>query len=230
MSTLNFFNRIESVTADARRRLEATPAIARCLDGKVEMRTYQAFLTEAYHHVRHTVPLLMACGSRLPERLEWLREAIVHYIDEEVGHQEWILNDLQTLGVDKEIVRHGRPSMPTELMVSYAYDTVTRNNPVGLFGMVYTLEKTSSTIATYAAGRIVEALDLTPAAMTYMVSHGSLDVEHMQHFERLMNRLDDERDRAAVLHTAPIFYELYSGVFEALPLGADSGEGASHAA
>ena len=120
--------------------------------------------------------------------------------------------------------------MPTELMVSYAYDTVTRSNPVGLFGMVYTLEKTSSTIATYAAGRIVEALDLTPAAMTYMVSHGSLDVEHMQHFERLMNRLDDERDRAAVLHTAPIFYELYSGVFEALPLGADSGEEASHAA
>ena len=87
MSTLNFFNRIESVTADAQRRLEATPAIARCLDGKVEMRTYQAFLTEAYHHVKHTVPLLMACGSRLPERLEWLREAIVHYIDEEVGHQ-----------------------------------------------------------------------------------------------------------------------------------------------
>ena len=48
--------------------------------------------------VRHTVPLLMACGARLPERLEWLREAIAEYIEEEIGHQEWILNDIRACG------------------------------------------------------------------------------------------------------------------------------------
>ena len=64
-----FFNQIEAQTAAARQRLEQSPAIARCLAGDVEMQTYQAFLIEAYHHVKHTVPLLMACGSRLPERL-----------------------------------------------------------------------------------------------------------------------------------------------------------------
>ena len=225
-----FFNQIETATADARQRLEASPAIQRCLDGEVEMQTYQAFLTEAYHHVKHTVPLLMACGSRLPERLEWLREAIVHYIEEEVGHQEWILNDLQSLGVDKELVRHGKPTLATELMVSYAYDTVARNNPVSLFGMVYALEKTSSTIATYAAGQIVSALDLAPNAMTYMVSHGSLDVEHMQHFEKLMNRLEDDGDKAAVLHAVSVFYELYSNIFLVLPMAALGEAENSHAA
>ena len=225
-----FFSEIETVTAAARQRLETTPAIQRCLDGQVEMETYKAFLIEAYHHVKHTVPLLMACGSRLPERLEWLREAIVMYVQEEVGHQEWILNDLANLSVDKELVRHGTPSLPTELMVSYAYDTVARNNPVGLFGMVYALEKTSSTIATYAASQIVSALDLTPEAMTYMVSHGSLDVEHMQHFERLMNRLDDAADKAAVLHSAGVFYELYTGIFESLPLTESDDQENSHAA
>jgi len=225
-----FFNEIEAVTAAARRRLEASPAIQRCLDGQVEMETYKAFLTEAYHHVKHTVPLLMACGSRLPERLEWLREAIVMYIQEEVGHQEWILNDLANLGADRELVRHGMPALPTELMVSYAYDTVARNNPVGLFGMVYALEKTSSTIATYAAGQIVSALDLSPAAMTYMVSHGSLDIEHMQHFERLMNRLDDAADKAAVLHSVGVFYGLYTDIFESLPLTGSDNQENSHAA
>lgn len=227
-----FFSEIETVTAADRQRLEASPAIQRCLNGEVEMQTYRAFLTEAYHHVKHTVPLLMACGSRLPERLEWLREAIVMYIQEEVGHQEWILNDLESLGVDKELVRHGKPSLPTELMVSYAYDTVARNNPVGLFGMVYALEKTSSTIATYAASQIVSALDLTPESMTYMVSHGSLDIEHMQHFERLMNRLQDPADKAAVLHSAPVFYELYSRIFQSLPLTLTqcAAEESSHAA
>ena len=225
-----FFNEIEAVTVDARQRLEHTPAIERCLDGRVEMQTYQAFLAEAYHHVKHTVPLLMACGSRLPERLEWLREAIVHYIEEEVGHQEWILNDIQNLGGDRESVRQGKPSLPTELMVSYAYDTVARGNPVALFGMVYALEKTSSTIATYAASQIVSALDLSPKAMSYMVSHGSLDIEHMQDFEKLMNRLEDEDDKAAVLHSAAVFYELYSNIFAALPLTADHPEESSHAA
>jgi len=225
-----FFNQIEAATAAARHRLERTPAIALCLEGRVEMQTYRAFLTEAYHHVKHTVPLLMACGSRLPERLEWLREAIVHYVEEEIGHQEWILNDLQNLGCDTETIRHGKPALATEVMVSYAYDTVTRNNPVSLFGMVYALEKTSSTIASHAASQIVSALDLKPDAMTYMVSHGSLDVEHMRHFERLMNRLDDDGDRAAVLHAAGVFYELYSAIFDVLPLAAPVDEEVHHAA
>jgi pyrroloquinoline quinone (PQQ) biosynthesis protein C len=225
-----FFEQIETTTANARRRLEQSPAVARCLSGEVEMQTYQAFLVEAYHHVKHTVPLLMACGSRLPERLEWLREAIVHYIEEEIGHQEWILNDLHHLGVDRETVRHGQPGLATELMVSYAYDTIARGNPVGLFGMVYTLEKTSSTIATYAASQIVTALDLSPKAMSYMVSHGSLDVAHMQDFEKLMNRLEDADDRAAVLHAVNVFYELYTRIFEALPLDSKATTEQSHAA
>jgi pyrroloquinoline quinone (PQQ) biosynthesis protein C len=226
----NFFSQIETVATDARHELESIPVITRCMQGDVELSTYQAFLTEAYHHVKHTVPLLMACGSRLPERLEWLREAIVHYIEEEVGHQEWILNDLQSLGIDKEKVRHGCPAIATELMVSYAYDTVMRNNPVGLFGMVYTLEKTSSTIATFAAQQIADSLKLKPASMTYMVSHGSLDIAHMQHFEKLMNRLDDEADQNAVLHATRIFYQLYSDIFRALPISTEVQREQSHAA
>ena len=225
-----FFSEIEAITADARQRLQQTPAIARCLEGRVEMQTYRAFLAEAYHHVKHTVPLLMACGSRLPERLEWLREAIVHYIEEEVGHQEWILNDIENLGGDKESVRHGKPSLPTELMVSYAWDTVMRGNPVGLFGMVYALEKTSATIATYAAGQIASALELGPNAMTYMVSHGSLDIEHMQDFEKLMNRLEDESDKQAVRHAVTVFYDLYRKIFASLPLSENIAGEASHAA
>lgn len=218
MLAKTFFTEIEDTTADLRQQLESAEVIKRCLRGEVELQTYIAFLTEAYHHVKHTVPLLMACGSRLPERLEWLREAVVNYIEEEVGHQEWILNDLQALGVDKEGVRHGKPSIHTELMVSYAYDQVLRNNPVGFFGMVYTLEKTSSTIATFAAEQISTGLSLPREAMSYMISHGSLDIEHMQDFEQIMNRLDSKTDKAAVLHTLPVFYHLYGNIFKSLPV------------
>jgi len=220
-----FFSDIEINTRAARESLESLPVLERCMRGEVEMQTYIAFLTEAYHHVKHTVPLLMACGSRLPERLEWLREAIVEYINEELGHQEWILNDLAAMGVDSEQVRRGQPALATDLMVSYAYDTVTRKDPLGFFGMVYVLEKTSSTIATYAARQIASTLSLPPRAMTYLKSHGSLDVKHMEAFEQLMNQLDNDQDRQIVLHSAHVFYQLYTSIFRSLPLSQPAIEG-----
>lgn len=217
MLAKTFFNEIESHAAEYRQRLESVAVIRRCLQGDVDRETYIAFLGEAYHHVKHTVPLLMACGSRLPQRLEWLREAVVEYVNEEIGHQEWILNDLQALGVDRDSVEYGQPKIATEVMVAYAYDQVHRHNPVGLFGMVYTLEKTSSTVASFAAEQIRSSLSLPANTMSYLVSHGSLDVEHMQGFEVLMNRLDDAGDKAAVLHSIPVFYTLYRQVFKDLP-------------
>jgi hypothetical protein len=96
--------------------------------------------------------------------------------------------------------------------------------------MVYTLEKTSSTIATHAAEQIATALDLPSEAMSYMVSHGSLDVAHMQHFEKLMNRLEDAADRAAVLHAVSVFYPLYTRIFTELPISELNPDERHHAA
>jgi hypothetical protein len=52
----------------------------------------------------------------------------------------------------------------------------------------------------------------------------------MQHFEKLMNRLDDDGDKAAVLHAASVFYDLYTNIFLALPIAALCEAENSHAA
>jgi hypothetical protein len=160
----------------------------------------------------------MACGARLPERLEWLREAVAEYIDEEYGHQEWILNDIRACGADAEAVRLSTPNLPTELMISYVYDQINRGNPVSFFGMVNVLEGTSIALATYAAGIIKGELGLPEQAFSYLISHGSLDIEHMEFYKKLMNRLDDPADQAAVLHTAKVVFRLYGDMFRSLPL------------
>ena len=195
------------------------PIIQDALQGQVVTSQYIAFLSQAYHHVKHTVPLLMACGSRLGERHEWLREAIAEYIEEEVGHQEWILSDIRACGGDAEAVRRARPHPSTELMVAYAYHQVDRGNPVGFFGMVHVLEGTSTALATHAAGTIQTALSLPQEAFSYLSSHGSLDLEHVAFFEQLMNRLEDDADREAVVHMARMMYGLYGNVFRSLPRG-----------
>jgi len=142
-----------------------------------------------------------------------LREAVAEYIEEELGHQEWILNDIEACGGDKEAVRHSRPAIATELMVSYAYDTVARINPVSFFGMVFVLEGTSINLASRAADSIQAALHLPDKAFVYLRSHGNLDIGHMNFFESLMNRIDSENDRQDIVHSARIFFTLYANIF-----------------
>jgi pyrroloquinoline quinone (PQQ) biosynthesis protein C len=211
-----FHARLIAQTAEARGAFQALPILGEAVQGRVSREDYIAFLVQAYHHVRHTTPLLMACGSRLPARLEWLREAIAEYIEEEVGHQEWILDDLQALGVPRQAVLDAGPSAATELMVAYAYDTIQRGNPVGFFGMVLVLEGTSVALATRAADVIETTLALPKKAFRYLRSHGSLDVEHTGFYEGLMDRLHEPADQAAVVHAAKMFYGLYGAVFQSL--------------
>lgn len=213
-----FYEELLAATEAARNEFLGIPALQRGAAGQISRPTYIAFLTEAYHHVKHTVPLLMSCGGRLPERLEWLREAVGEYIEEEMGHQEWILNDIKACGADAEAVRNGTPLPATELMVAYAYDIIQRNNPAGFFGMVLVLEGTSVNMAINAANAIQANLDLPNSAFSYLNSHGSLDISHMAFYESLVNRLELEEDRQAVIHCARMFYKLYGDIFRSLPL------------
>jgi pyrroloquinoline quinone (PQQ) biosynthesis protein C len=211
-----FFDELQSRTAEARAALFAVPAICECLAGRVTRRRYAAFLREAFHHVKHTVPLLEACAGRLGEDRAALRAAVAHYVDEERGHDRWILNDLEACGEDPEAARRSTPSEATRRMVEYAYDYIARFNPVGFFGMVHVLEGTSSALATRAAQALAQALALPPAALTYLTSHGSLDQEHVGFFENLVNGLPHE-DQEAVVEVAQNVYRLYADLFRGLP-------------
>ncbi|RZT97861.1 TenA family transcriptional regulator [Rivibacter subsaxonicus] len=215
---MSFHAQLQAQTADARMGLLSTPIIQGCLRGEVSLLSYLAFLREAYHHVSHTVPLLRACKAALPARHAWLEPALDEYIEEESGHDEWILDDIRTCGGDAEAVRHGRPGHATEVMVAYAYDTIARRNPLGFFGMVHVLEGTSVSLALMAADQIQKPLGLPDAAFSYLRSHGTLDIEHTAHFGLLMDQIDDPQDQADIVHAARAFYRLYGDVFRGLPM------------
>lgn len=218
---MGFYEQLQTDTTAAREFLYTIDFIQRGVAGALSLNDYIAFLTQAYHHVKHTVPLLMACGGRLDGQHEWLRNAVAEYIEEELGHQEWILNDIAACGGDAEQVRNSRPAPATELMVSYAYDMINRVNPLGFFGMVQVLEGTSIAIADSAAEAIRSSLGLPKRAFTYLSSHGALDVEHVEFFKGLMNRIKNEADQAQIIHSAGMFYSLYGDIFRELGHSAD---------
>jgi len=213
---MTFYEELQQATAAERGALLSVPIIGKALQGQVTLDQYIAFLTQAYHHVKHTSPLLMTCGGRVPESHEWIRTALAHYIEEEIGHQEWILNDIRACGGDAEAVRHGQPNIHTELMVAYAYDTIMRNNPCGFFGMVFVLEGTSIQLATHAAGVMQKSLNLPNGAFSYLTSHGSLDLEHIDFFQSVVNKLESDEDKQAVIHCAKVFFHLYANIFRSI--------------
>ncbi|MBC7941604.1 MAG: iron-containing redox enzyme family protein [Chitinophagaceae bacterium] len=217
---MSFFTRLQHDTTAERMGLVATPIIQGCLRGEVSLLSYTAFLREAYHHVKHTVPLLRACKAALPERLRWLDGALDEYIEEEAGHDEWILDDIRACGGDAEAVRHGLPGHAAEVMVAYAYDSIARSNPLAFFGMVHVLEGTSVSLALMAADAIQKPLGLPDAAFSYLRSHGTLDQQHTAHFEILMEQIDDPQDQTDIVHAARAFFRLYGDVFRGLPLPA----------
>jgi hypothetical protein len=216
-----FYEQLAAATAAARGELLSAPVIADCLLGRVSRQSYLAFLAQAYHHVRHTTPLLMSLGGRLPERLAWLRPAVAEYIAEEIGHEEWILNDIAAAGGDADAVRNSAPELPAEVMVAYAYDLINRRNPAGFFGMVFVLEGTSVALALTAADRIQQALRLPDQAFSYLRSHGTLDQQHTRHLADLLEVMAPD-DQAEVIHQARVFFKLYGDVFRALPTGVPS--------
>ncbi|MGH1430011.1 MAG: TenA family transcriptional regulator [Neptuniibacter sp.] len=213
---MSFFNTLIQDTRAAQEILLQRSIIQDTLSGNISLARYQAFLTEAYHHVKHTVPLLMACGSRLPEEYNWLQQAIAEYIEEEIGHEKWILNDLEKTGLDPEVIQLGKPSLATEVMVAYAYHQIDRVNPLAFFGMVHVLEGTSTALATQTAELVQNRLGLPDDAFSYLRSHGSLDLEHVQFFEALMNKVTSPDAQAVITHAANTFYHLYGEVLSSV--------------
>lgn len=210
---MTMYDDLLKATEVERKQLLSLPLITQGAAGNIALETYVAFLTQAYHHVKHTVPLLMATGGRLGEQYEWLRTAIGEYIEEEMGHQEWILDDINACGFDKEAVRNAKPSLATELMVAYAYDMVHRVNPIGFFGMVLVLEGTSTAVASQAAKSIGTSLNLPANCFVYLTSHGALDVGHTEFYADIVNKITDKNDQQLLIHSAKNFYKLYGDIF-----------------
>jgi long-chain acyl-CoA synthetase len=110
-----------------------------------------------------------------------------------------------------------KPLLPTQVLISYNYDYITRKNPMGFFGMIFMLESTSTQIANKGANAIKQGLGLPQTAFTYLYSHGELDISHMVFFESTVNKIKDKEDQDAIIEVANNTFHLFADVIAALP-------------
>jgi hypothetical protein len=210
------FQRLLAQTSSARRQFVELPLIQEAMRQGGPKGLYLNFLGQAYHHVKHTAPLLALATSRCGPNDGPYQSALMEYSSEEQGHEEWILEDIDALGGDSNAVRRGSPQLPCKVMVSHAYYLTDRVSPYGLLGMIHVLEGMSVALAGQAARAIRESLQAgSGAGFKYLTTHSDLDVEHTKLFERLLDGLDPQH-LPLVIESAGDFYTLYGAIFQDL--------------
>ena len=212
---MNFYDRLIAGTAEEREEFQAIPLIHEAMAGGATRAMYLDFLAQAYHHVRHTFPLLASAAARTDDMN--YQKALLSYMNEERGHDEWILDDIRALGGDAEGVRHGKAGVACQLMVAYSYYAVEHISPYAMLGSVHVLEGMSAAMASHAANSIQKALDVgQDDGFSYLRSHGELDVQHVEFFKSLVNEIADPRAFNIVQDSVQMFYKLYGDIFREL--------------
>jgi pyrroloquinoline quinone (PQQ) biosynthesis protein C len=178
-------------------------------NGGVNLDMYVDFLMQAYHHVKHTYPLLALASSRTNDKD--YQAALLSYMNDERGHEEWVLDDIEKLTGSRRLVP---PQIPCQVMVGYAYYAIEHVSPYTLMGSVYVLEGISVILASTAAASIKSSLNINNNdGFSYLISHGALDIEHVKFFEKTINQIAGEENKEHIVASAKVFYKLYGDIF-----------------
>jgi pyrroloquinoline quinone (PQQ) biosynthesis protein C len=213
---MSFYEQLQTATAADRNGFLSIPLIQTTVQKGASRELYIDFLTQAYHHVKHTYPLLALASVHT--RNEAYQDALVEYMEEERGHEKWILDDIRAMGGDAEAVRKGDPGQACRIMVGYTYYAIEWISPYAMLGSVHVLEGMSTQLADKAADAIQCSLSFPGKdGFSYLRSHGALDIEHVAFFKELVNKIPSEA-HAVTIETSKIIYRLYGDIFRELAI------------
>jgi pyrroloquinoline quinone (PQQ) biosynthesis protein C len=189
--------------------------VSEALAGRFDPAFYAAYLTNVFHYARHSATVIAMAGARVVPRHTELARYLIHHADEELGHEQWALDDLAALGVPADTVRASRPVPACAAMIGYEYYIAGHANPVALFGWLYTLEAMGDDLGTRIAQAIGPQLVGTGGrGLKFHAGHGEADHDHTADLTRMIStHITDAADRADVEHVADVVGELYVGIF-----------------
>ena len=210
-----FFLELVTNTDEERRRFETNPIVLDAVARGMSVERYRKLLHELYHIVWHFNPVCAAAASHMPDEYRQIRYFLYEHMHEESGHEEWVVNDLEVVGVKKDRTCEHQPSVFTLALVGYNYWTADRRHPCSVLGMIYALEVIASVYGGPFSLAIKEALQLQDELGTsFISSHATMDAEHMAELRVVLNTLHDEESRKAITESAMINFHHFTRIFE----------------
>jgi pyrroloquinoline quinone (PQQ) biosynthesis protein C len=215
--SLPLFVEVVTRTDEARRRFETHPVVVDAVAQGVSRERYQRLLLELYHVVWHFNPICAAAASRIGDDEREVRYFLYEHMQEESGHERWVLNDLQAVGVAPELTHQHVPSGDTLALNGYNYWAAERRHPCSALGMLYTLEVISSVYGGPFAAAIKESLFLDgEQGISFIGSHATLDSEHMAELREVINKVQTPAAREAVVESALLNFQQFTRIVEAI--------------
>lgn len=214
---MNFFMDLVARTDEARRSFETHPALTDIVANGLPLDNYRRFLLELYHIVWHFNPVCAAATSRIGDRFKGIRYFLYRHVEDEAGHEEWVLNDLEAIGVDRSRSLKHRPSPYTLALTGYNYWTADRCHACSVLGMLYALEVIASVYGGPFSSAMKERLLLEgDKGISFISSHATLDSEHMAELRQVLNTIDDSRAGDAIVESACMNFHHFTKILESV--------------
>ena len=109
------------------------------------------------------------------------------HVDEELGHDETLLDDLELLGLSRETVRERMPPLSVAELVGAQYYWILHHHPVAFLGYVGVMEGYPPTEELIE--ELVRRAGLPREAFQTFAEHGELDPGHRDHLDRTLDAL-----------------------------------------
>jgi len=214
---LPFFADLVMRTDEARREFETNAVVLDAVAHGMTIERYRKLLLELYHVVWHFNPVCAAAASRVPDAQREVRYYLYDHMHEESGHEQWVMNDLEAVGVGHAETLAHQPSVHTLALNGYNYWSADRRHPCSVLGMMYALEVIASVYGGTFASAIRESLLLQgERGVSFISSHATMDMDHMVTLRKLLNTVDDDAARAAVVESTLLNFHHITRVFEAV--------------
>ena len=187
---------------------------------------YPVYLATMHGIVRSAVPLLEAALGRARELAPddevaaGLVPYLAHHAPEERGHDRWLLEDLEALGVDRADVLRRIPSPRVAALVGAQYYWLRHHHPVSLLGHMAFVEGYPPQPG--FSERLREATGHPAAAFRAIRRHEHLDIRHRQELYDAIDGLPLEPEHETMmgisaLHTAQSAIDVFDEIQAAAP-------------
>ena len=212
---MSFFITLVENSDASRRAIETSPKVQSMIHKGLTLPEYRAFLRDLFHIVWHFCPIMAAAASRCDDRLRDIRYELYERIEEEKGHEDWVLEDIGALGGDAKGAHVAAPSAPVRAMIGFNYYAAERVHPCSVLGMLYVLEVVASVYGGKVAESIARAIgkDVTAGGFRFLSSHATMDAEHMAKLNVLLKTIDDPAAQAAIIKSTQVNFHQFGQLF-----------------
>lgn len=192
-----------------------SPVLQSMQNGRLDSGYYSRYLLNVWHYALHSSKVISLAGSRLVNSHPQLASYLFHHAEEEMGHDEWVLDDLIALGWTRDQVARTRATPSCAAMVGYEYYLAGTANAASIFGWLFILEAMGDDLGKDIASKLTSIPEFE-GAVKFIEGHGEADVAHTQDLTRMIETHISGQDYEDVVHVAEVIKHLYVSMFHEL--------------